>query len=91
MGRHAARHEGPDDGPDVPIIDVPVTDDVEPSEQMSLRARLGMAAAVAVTALLVAAWAGAGWDVAAMTGLGAGVVVLAAAWVAATSPRTPGA
>lgn len=84
MGRHAVH----DAGPDEPVP--PAPEDGEAPEPMDLRARLALSAAVAVTALLVAAWAGTGWRTAALIAAAAGAVVLLAAWVSATPPPGPG-
>lgn len=54
-----------------------------------IRVRLALAATVAVTTLLVTAWAGVPWWVAAAAAGGAGVVVLLAAWVADMGPPPP--
>lgn len=84
MGRHAAH----DAGPDEPLPAAP--QDGQAPEPMDLRARLGLSTAVAVTALLVSAWAGTGWRAAALIAAAAGVVVLLAAWVSATPPPGSG-
>lgn len=81
MGRHATS-SAPHDPPDAP------TGWASRAAARYLP-RLVLAATAAVTTTLAVAWAGNAWSSAAVAGAAVAVVVLGAAWLAATVPSPP--
>lgn len=78
MGRHSSAPAHPD-SPDAP----------GPSRLERLASRLVLALAGGATTALAVAWAGNTWTAAWSAGVVAGVVVLAASWLASTVPPPP--
>lgn len=77
MGRHSTPAEPPEDA-------------APPHPPFTWWTRAGLATAAAVSTGAVTAWAGLQWWAAVTAAVGVAVVVLLAAWAAATVPGPPG-